>query len=82
MYSTQISPVVYNPATRAFEALVTLLEGTDEIRIPCNLRFPIDTPPSTVVPALIRQAKEKRRLERTPLVSRLKRMPISLPNAA
>ncbi|AZQ69337.1 hypothetical protein EF888_20645 [Silicimonas algicola] len=74
MYSTQVGPVVYNPATRAFEALVTLNEGLDGIRIPCSLRFPIDAPASVVVPALIRQAKEKRQSNRAPLVSRLSRL--------
>ena len=82
MYSTDIGPVVFNPANRAFEALVTLREGADQIRIPCSLRFPIDAPASVVVHALIRQAKKKRHMERVPLVSRLSRMTSGTLNAA
>lgn len=74
MYATRFGPVTYNPATRAFEALVTLLEGPDEIRIPCSLRLPIDTRPQVVLKALARQAKEARRLERAPLISRITRL--------
>jgi hypothetical protein len=70
IYSTEIGPVHFNPANRVFEALVTLHEGSDIFRIPCSLRFPIEAEPAVVVPALVRQAKEKRRLSRMPLVSR------------
>lgn len=71
MYKTRISPVVFNPSTRAFEALVTFHEGADIIRIPCSVRFPIKADPSQVIPALLRQAKEKRNFTRVPLISRL-----------
>ncbi len=71
MYSTKISPVVFNPANRAFEALVTFHEGADVIRIPCSVRYPIEAEPAQVIPALLRQAKEKRNFTRVPLVSRL-----------
>ena len=74
MYGTSIGPVVYNPATRAFEALVTLIEDRDEIRLPCSLRLPITTEPDVVIKALIRQAKESRRLRRAPLTSRISRL--------
>lgn len=74
MYSTEISPVVFNPATRGFEALVTFHENSDVVRIPCSLRFPIDATPAQVIPALLRQAREKRRNTRAPLVSRLREM--------
>jgi hypothetical protein len=71
MYSTEISPVVFNPATRVFEALVTFRENSDIVRIPCSLRFPIDATPAQVIPALLRQAREKRKNRRVALVSRL-----------
>lgn len=71
MYSTEISPVVFNPATRVFEAQVTFREGTEVIRIPCGLRFPIEAAPAQVIPALLRQAREKRKNSRVPLVSRM-----------
>lgn len=71
MYTTQIGPVVFNPSNRAFEAVVTFHEGTDIIRIPCSVRFPIEAEPAQVVPALLRQAKEKRNFSRVALVSRL-----------
>ena len=74
MYATRIGPVTYNPATRAFEALITLSEGTDEMRVPCSLRMPIDTEPQTVIKALARQAKELRQLDRLPLTSRVSRL--------
>lgn len=70
MYSTEISPVVFNPATRVFEALVTFRENDDVVRIPCSLRYPIDAAPSQVIPALLRQAREKRKNIRVPLISR------------
>ena len=74
MYATRIGPVVYNPASRAFEALVTLIENRDEIRMPCSLCLPITTAPDVVMTALIRQAKEARRLKRAPLTSRITRL--------
>lgn len=80
MYQTEISPVVFNPANRVFEALVTFREGDDVTRIPCSLRFPIDSAPDTVIQALLRQAREKRRLSRGVLVSRLR--PTLLPSRA
>ncbi len=71
MYSVTISPVVFNPSSRVFEALVTFHEGADVIRIPCSLRFPIEAAPSRVIPALLRQAREKRNQSRVPMVSRM-----------
>ena len=82
MYSTQIGPVVFNPANRAFEALVTLSEHLDQVRVPCSLRLPIDTSPDVVIKALIRQAKEMRNLDRKPLVSRITRLAKGMPQAA
>ena len=70
-YVTSIGPVRFNPVKRTFEALVTFVEGGDVVRIPCALKFPIDMDPVKVIPALIRQAKEKRRMTRVPLMSRL-----------
>lgn len=72
MYSTEIGPVVFNPASRVFEALVTFRENGDILRIPTSLRFPIDATPARVIPALIRQATEKRRNTRAQAVSRLR----------
>lgn len=74
MYQTEVGPVLFNPATRVFEALVTLREDGDIMRIPCSLHYPIAATPAQVIPALIRQAKEKRRMRRVPLVSRLRDM--------
>ncbi len=71
MYTTEISPVVFDPASRVFEAVVTFRENGDITRFPCRLRFPIDATPARVIPALIRQAKEKRKRVRVPLISRL-----------
>lgn len=71
MYATKIEPVVFNPSNRAFEAVVTFCEGKDITRIPCSVRFPIEAEPSQVIPALLRQAKEKRNFSRVALVSRL-----------
>jgi hypothetical protein len=76
MYTTQTSPVLFNPASRAFEAMVTFRENGDTLRIPCSLRFPIEASPSQVIPALIRQAKEKRKNDRVPLISRLTQMAV------
>ena len=70
-FGTTMSPVRYDPASQCFEALVTLQEGNDQIRIPVSLKLPIDTDLNRVAPALIRQAKEKRRMKRLPLRSRL-----------
>lgn len=70
-FGTTMSPVRYDPATQCFESLVTLHEGTDQIRIPVSLKLPIDTDINRVAPALVRQAKEKRQMRRLPLRSRL-----------
>lgn len=80
MYQTEISPVVFNPASRVFEALVTFHEGSDVTRIPCSLRFPIDAKPDAVMEALLRQAREKRRMSRGVFVSRIR--PTLLPRRA
>jgi len=71
-YGSTVSPVRYDPVTQSFEALVTLHEGCDQIRVPVSLKLPIDTDVSRIVPALIRQAKEKRQMRRLPLRSRLR----------
>jgi hypothetical protein len=78
-YSTEVAPAIFNPATQAFETSVTFHEGTDRIRIPCQLRLPIDTPANIVTSALVRQAKMKRFVKRVPLRSRLRDM-ISRPD--
>ena len=70
-FGTTMSPVRYDPVTQCFEALVTLHEGNDQVRIPVSLKLPIYTDANTVAPALIRQAKEKRQMRRLPLRSRL-----------
>ena len=70
-YTTRIGPVRFNPVQQTYEALVTFVENGDVIRIPCALRFPIDAEPQQTVQALIRQAKERRRSSRVPLISRL-----------
>lgn len=70
-YRTELGPVIYNPATRAYEALVSFCENGEVERYPCALRFPIDTDSGTVALALIRQAREMRRSARVPLRSRL-----------
>lgn len=72
IYGTEIGPVSYNPETRRFEALVSLREGTDTLRFPCSLPLPMDTESHVVIRALIRQAKERRRLDRCSLSSRLR----------
>lgn len=71
-FGATLGQVRYDPATQAFEALVTLHEGSDKIRIPASLKLPIDTEIARVAPALIRQAKEKRQMRRLPLRSRLR----------
>ena len=80
MYRTEISTVVFNPGNGVFEGLVTFHEGTDVTRIPCSLRFPIDADPEIVVNALLRQAREKRRMSRGVFVSRIR--PTLLPSRA
>lgn len=71
-FGATIGPVTYDPETQSFRALVTLHEGTDHVRIPVALTMPIDSDESRVVPALIRQAREKRAMRRVPLMSRLR----------
>lgn len=71
-YGATLGPVRYDPAGQTFESLVTLYEGRDQVRIPVSLKLPIETEAGRVAPALIRQAKEKRRMERLPLRSRLR----------
>ena len=72
IYGTDIGPVSFNPANRRFEALVSLREGADTVRIPTSLPLPMDTDASTVMRALIRQAKERRRMNRVRLTSKLR----------
>lgn len=72
VYGTEIGPVSYNPENQRFEALVTLHEGADRLRIPTSLALPIDTDSNVVMHALIRQAKEHRSLSRIKLTSKLR----------
>ncbi len=76
-YGTDIGPVTFNPANRTFEALVSFREAGEVIRVPCSLRFPLETDANVVMCALIRQAREKRRLARAPLTSRLRNVALS-----
>lgn len=71
-YRTELGQVIYNPQTRAYEALVSFHENGDVTRIPCALAFPIDAESSVVAAALVRQAQEKRRNIRVPLISRIR----------
>lgn len=71
-FATTMGPIHFDPATQTFQALVTLHEGSDHIRIPVGLKLPIDSDMNLVAPALIRQAKEKRQMRRLPLRSRLR----------
>lgn len=80
MYRTEISPVIFNPASQVFEALVTFHEGRDITRIPCSLRFPLKSSPDVVIDALLRQAREKRRMSRGVFASRIR--PTLLPSRA
>ncbi len=75
-YRTELGQVIYNPETRAYEALVSFHEGADIIRVPCSLAFPMDAERHVVASALIRQAREKRRQTRVPLMSRLRGAPL------
>ena len=74
-YSTRIGQIVYNPATSAFEALVTFQEGFEETRYACALDLPIDTDPQAVALALIAEARAMRRADRRDLVSKLRSHP-------
>lgn len=63
-----ISAVTFDHAGSAFAATVTFADGQP---VPCRLRFPAGTSNDIIVPALIRQATEKRRIRPAPLLSRL-----------
>lgn len=74
-FRTELGQVIYNPETRAYEALVTFHEDGEAVRIPCALAFPIDADRHVVASALVRQAREIRRNARVPLMSRLRAAP-------
>ncbi len=67
----EVGPVIYNPATGAYEALVTFRQGVEAERFACSLHFPMDADGEVISHALIRQACEMRRHRRVPLRSRL-----------
>ncbi len=67
----EVGPVIYNPTTGAYEALVTFSRGVDAERYACALHFPLDADGEVISLALIRQAREMRRHRRVPLRSRL-----------
>lgn len=65
-----IGPVTFDPAKKVFAATVSFEGGAS---IPCSLRLPRETTHDIVVPALLRQASEKRRQRVRLIRSRLTR---------
>lgn len=66
--AVNISAITFDHAGSAFAATVTFPDGPP---VPCRLHLPAGTSDEIVVPALIRQATEKRRTRPVPLLSRL-----------
>ncbi|WP_238364857.1 hypothetical protein [Mesobacterium pallidum] len=84
--TAQISKVIYNPANRCFEALVTLHLGTTRARYATRLRAPIDTPFAEASRGLIahaiRQAERGMGMRATFRPLRPQAQPAELPHAA
>ncbi len=69
-YKTEVQNLHYNAATRSFDAMVVMYEGSEATRYPTSLRLPIDSDFSFVSHKLVAQAKKHRARNANHLVSR------------
>ncbi|WP_136635886.1 hypothetical protein [Pseudooceanicola onchidii] len=69
MTTTQINHVTYNPASRAFEARVTLRENGTEYTYPCALRGPLDMDSGVVTRKLAEMALRRHSRDYRPMHS-------------
>lgn len=67
--TTQIKTVTYNPASRAFEARVTLREAGREYTYPCALRAPLDMDSGVVHRRLAEMAERRHARDHRPMHS-------------
>ncbi|GGE38083.1 hypothetical protein GCM10011360_27350 [Primorskyibacter flagellatus] len=70
MTTTRIQNITYNPATRAFEARVTLRHADEDYTYPCALRAPIDTDSGIVARRLIEMAERRHARDASEMRSR------------
>jgi len=54
---SRVDHLAYNPATRCFEALVTLTGEAGYVRVPCSLRAALDSDMGRVEEAMHRMAR-------------------------
>ncbi len=69
-YKTEVQNLHYNAASRSFDAMVVLYEGTEATKYPTSLRLPIDSDFSFVSHKLVAQAKKHRARKANHLVAR------------
>ena len=70
MQTVQITDITYNPASRAFEARVSLTQGGEVFTYPCSLRAPMDMDSALATRKLIELGKRKHARMIKPLVAR------------
>lgn len=70
MPTTQIQNVSYNPAERAFEARVSILDGGEVFTYPCSLRAPLDMDSTLAARQLAELAKRRHARNARPTVAR------------
>ncbi|MEC8666737.1 MAG: hypothetical protein VXY45_02775 [Pseudomonadota bacterium] len=70
MQTTQIQNVTYNPASRAFEARVSITEDGEIFTYPCALRAPMDMESTLAARRLVELALRRHAREARPTVSR------------
>ncbi|WP_375687427.1 hypothetical protein [Pseudooceanicola sp. LIPI14-2-Ac024] len=61
---SRISQITYNPATRCFEAAVTLMEGDEAYTYPVSLPAPLDSAYADVTRAVLAKAQQAHRATR------------------
>ena len=69
MTATQIRNITYNPASRAFEARVTLKDDGLEYTYPCALRAPLDMDSGVVSRRLAEMAERRHARAHRPMHS-------------
>ena len=69
-YKTEVQNLHYNAATRSFDAMIVLYEGSEATKYPTSLRLPIDSDFSFVSHKLVSQAKKHRARNANHLVAR------------
>lgn len=76
---TRISQIAYNPASRCFEAAVTLFEGDEAFTYPISLPAPLDSGYADVAKSVLELARKRHGADRKGMRSMRPASDLSMP---